>query len=79
MSTSAEKVSAPKKLKSKSVYIVTQGRYADYEICCVFSTQKLAQEFVNARIPDPDEWPGEMQIWEWPVDVPDGKYRVVLS
>ena len=30
-------------------YMVTQGEYSDYSVCCVFTTAELAQEYIDTR------------------------------
>ena len=53
----------------KTIYVVEQGRYSDYHICGLFSTEELAKLYIKSREPEGgfSEY-DEMSIIEMEVD-----------
>jgi len=49
----------------KKIFIVTSGAYSDYGIDAVFSTEELAQKFIDSFKQDNYN---DMYIEEWPLD-----------
>jgi hypothetical protein len=55
-----------KERRTMKVYIVTSGSYSDYSIDAVFSTRKLAQEWIDKKAAE--EYSGHYNIEPWDVD-----------
>ena len=53
---------------STKVYLVTEGEYSDYHICGAFSSEALAQEFMDDMKKD-EKW-SEYQIEPYELDIP---------
>ena len=52
--------------RSQQVYIVTSGSYSSYDICEVFTTRRLAREYLKRRQPH-NPW-SEFRIETWPLN-----------
>jgi hypothetical protein len=71
-----------------NVFIVTEGKYSDYEIVAVFSTREKAEEFLSANKYgqievfdiDPEFWapPDGMELWSLVMEK-DGRVEYIQT
>ena len=54
--------------KKATVYVVTSGSYSDYGIRAIFSTQELAQAYIDKANAAETYWASDTTIEEWPLD-----------
>lgn len=62
-------------MNNKTVFVVTQGSYSDYHVCCVCSTEEKAQEAVRLYV-DSDYYSCELN--DMP-NHPDGLYPYMVK
>ena len=65
--------------KQKTIYIVTSGDYSDYQTHCVFSTEKMAEDFIKFEKDNNEYYHYNYEIEEHDLDIPKDKWTVIAT
>jgi len=56
------------------VYVVTQGKYSDFTISAMFSSMRLAEDYIHTTMQNNDFKPEYSAIQTWELDEPEANW-----